>query len=84
MGLFQQRPEEPTEWAGIPSDPAREESPSERLADPAPVTGLGLGDRSGIESILIPVEPSIEITQSQDSADGPDDPDAAPDPRLRR
>ncbi|MET0297945.1 MAG: hypothetical protein ABW024_11115 [Microbacterium sp.] len=73
MGLFQQRPEEPTEWAGIPSDPAREETAAERLTDPAPLdiglVGL-LGEPAApIESIVIPVAPVIEITQAQDSAD---------------
>ncbi|MFT4282742.1 hypothetical protein [Microbacterium sp.] len=34
MGLFQSRPEEPTEWAGLPAEPWDEPSPSERLTDP--------------------------------------------------
>lgn len=33
MGLFQQRPEEPTEWAGLPSDPWEPRSPVESLPD---------------------------------------------------
>lgn len=31
MGLFQQRPEEPTEWGGLPSEPWEPREPSEVL-----------------------------------------------------
>ncbi|WP_347975901.1 hypothetical protein [Microbacterium sp. ProA8] len=65
MGLFSQRPEEPTEWAGLPSEPARAESSAERLPDAAPVDlgGLGsiglpeFGGGGVIEAIVIPVTP---------------------------
>lgn len=33
MGLFTQRPEEPSEWAGLPSEPAQPLSDAERLGD---------------------------------------------------
>lgn len=73
MGLFQQRPEEPTEWAGIPSDPARAETAAERLTDPAPVdiglVGL-LGETVAVESIVIPVSPAVETPETQESSDG--------------
>lgn len=44
MGLFQQRPEEPTEWAGLPAEPWRPRTEAELLGaasfgDPAAVTG---------------------------------------------
>lgn len=56
MGMFTQRPEEPTEWAGLPSEPARPTSAAERLDDAAPVD-LGLMPDAGgaVESIAIPV-----------------------------
>jgi hypothetical protein len=46
MGLFSKLPEEPVEWAGLPSEPARAETRAERLTDGAAVDpgGLGLGD----------------------------------------
>lgn len=71
MGLFVQRPEEPAEWAGIPSEPARPETAAERLADAAPadVGLLGGGELGGgaVESIVIPVAPVVEIMESQES-----------------
>lgn len=73
MGLFQQRPEEPTEWAGIPSDPAREETAAERLTNAAPLdiglVGL-LGETGGtVESIVIAVEPVPDGAEAPASDD---------------
>ncbi|MBW9093170.1 hypothetical protein JNB62_05700 [Microbacterium jejuense] len=74
MGLFSKLPEEPVEWAGLPSEPARAESAAERLAA-APTTdlgGLGLADpgaAGAVESIVIPVAPVIEIAQPQESGE---------------
>lgn len=75
MGLFAQRPEENDEWAGIPSEPLREESAAERLGAPAPVGALGLGGPvlggSAVESIVIPVAPVVEVARpSVESSDG--------------
>lgn len=33
MGLFQQRPEEPTEWGGLPAEPWEPGGPAETLAE---------------------------------------------------
>lgn len=74
MGLFSKLPEEPVEWAGLPSEPARDESAAERLPS-APSTdlgGLGFGGpaaAAGVESIVIPVAPVVEIAQSQESGE---------------
>ncbi len=35
MGLFQQRPEEPSEWAGLPAEPWKPRGPAELLEEPA-------------------------------------------------
>ncbi|HKP07219.1 MAG TPA: hypothetical protein VJU58_08195 [Microbacterium sp.] len=76
MGLFSKLPEEPAEWAGLPSEPARIETPAERLTDAgtADLGGLGLGDLAvadggAVESIVIPVAPVIEIVQSPESGE---------------
>lgn len=63
MGLFSQRPEEPTEWAGLPSEPARPESSAERLPDAAAVDlgGLGATGLSDGISIVIPVPPVTDV-----------------------
>lgn len=36
MGLFTQRPEEPTEWAGLPSEPEDARSAAELLPEAPP------------------------------------------------
>jgi len=67
MGLFSQRPEEPTEWAGLPSEPARVESSADRLPEAAPVDlgGLGLAAFGGgeVEAIVVPVTPVTPVTE---------------------
>lgn len=70
MGLFVQRPEEPAAWAGIPSEPARPETAAERLTDAAPVApGLSLGPQpGGIESVVVPLEPSLAAEKPQGDA----------------
>ncbi len=78
MGLFSKLPEEPIEWAGLPSEPARPESLAERLTDAAGldlgtlgVGDLAIGGAPAVESIVIPVAPVIEIAEAQgDDADG--------------
>jgi len=37
MGLFSHRPQDPVEWAGLPSEPERPESAAERLDTAPPV-----------------------------------------------
>lgn len=74
MGLFSKLPEEPVEWAGLPSEPARTETEAERLttAPSSDLGGLGWGDPAvtgAVESIVIPVKPVVEIAQSQESGE---------------
>jgi hypothetical protein len=74
MGLFSKLPEEPIEWAGLPSEPARAETQAERLSDAvaADLGTLGVGDigfaTAAVESVVIPVAPIIEIAESQETA----------------
>lgn len=57
MGLFQHRPEDPVEWAGLPSEPLRDETTAERLTDAAAAGAASLDLLgSGGPSIEIPVE----------------------------
>lgn len=72
MGLFAHRPEEPTEWAGLPSEPERTESAAERLADAVPASdALGILVGGPVESIVIPTAPVIEVAQeAADSGQG--------------
>ncbi len=71
MGLFTQRPQEPSAWAALPGEPLRPTSPAERLPEESPgLDGLGPGglgmDDGAVESISIPVAPAPE----QPGADG--------------
>jgi hypothetical protein len=71
MGLFTQRPQEPSAWAALPGEPLRPRSPADRLEDASPVLdGLGLVT-GGVESISIPVEPILEqaVEQAGEHAD---------------
>jgi len=69
MGLFASRPEEPFEWAGLPSEPADALSDAERLVEPAGVDPAGLAG-SGFGSIVIPAAPAAST--DDDSAGSSD------------
>jgi hypothetical protein len=71
MGQFTTRPQEPAEWAGLPSEPAEIRSAAESLAAPA-AAGDPLALWGGaVESIVIPVIPVVEIAQTAtDPAEG--------------
>lgn len=72
MGLFSPRPEEPTEWAGLPSEPLEARSPADRLATDASLDALGLLAGSGVASIPLevpPPEPASEDRSENDPTD---------------
>lgn len=72
MGLIAARPEEPDEWAGIPSEPRDVETGVERLDD-IPLAAsdpFGLLGGGVIESIIIPVMPQVEIATEGDGTPG--------------
>lgn len=58
MGQFTARPEEPAEWAGLPSEPMEARPAAESLAAPIgsadPLTFLG----DATESVEIPLPPA--------------------------
>lgn len=63
MGQFSTRPEEPTEWAGLPSEPERTRTEAESLPDPVASAGsLGFLDTS-IASVVIPVAPVAPVDE---------------------
>ena len=68
MGLFASRPEEPTDWAGLPSEPL-EPSGAETLAEvSATATSLSLFSVDAFESLPVPV-PSTQALADTDEAD---------------
>lgn len=75
MGLFSTRPEEPSEWAGLPSEPAQSRTEAESLAAQTESADSLAFLGTTIESIVIPVAPAVEIAQpAADSAES--DPNA--------
>lgn len=65
MGLFQHRPEDPTEWAGLPSEPAYTES-VDRLPDTVSGDLYGI---ASLDSIAIPSESvSVPLPDADDDA----------------
>lgn len=75
MGLFRKLPEDPAEWAGLPSEPTRIEGAAERLTDAAALDlgGFGVGGvgnaGGAVESVVIPVAPAVENAEGQESSD---------------
>lgn len=66
MGIFAQRPEEPTEWAGLPGEPRRAQSRAEMLPEGEVSSAsspdlLGVGEAQ-LSSISVPSE--IETDQT--------------------
>ncbi|CAI9386588.1 hypothetical protein [Microbacterium sp. T2.11-28] len=75
MGLFQQRPEEPSEWAGLPAEPWEPREPTEVLAERTAAFELPLfGDAPPRETIAYTIhtaEPASQATGG-DHVDGDD------------
>ncbi|MBF9336275.1 hypothetical protein G3N30_08575 [Microbacterium lacticum] len=69
MGIFQSRPEEPTEWAGLPADPWGPRVPGELLGDastdPAAVGDVAALGVPGVTGIVI----SVPIMAEPEAAD---------------
>ena len=69
MGIFQSRPEEPTEWAGLPADPWEPRVPGELLGDastdPAAVGDVAALGVPGVTGIVI----SVPIMAEPEAAD---------------
>ena len=79
MGLFSHRPQEPVEWAGLPSEPERPESAAERL-DTAPSVDASTFVWTGVdaEQLVPPATTSsawieIPVTPAPADLDGATD-----------
>lgn len=69
MGIFQSRPEEPTEWGGLPSEEWEPRAPAEVL--PPPVDDLGMLGTAGV-AFSVPIELLIAEAETADEADPKD------------
>lgn len=68
MGIFQSRPEDPTEWAGLPAEPWQPRTPGEVLPPAAPVDVLAFLD--GGVGISVEVMPPTAETTDDAAASG--------------
>lgn len=68
MGLFAARPEEPTEWAGLPSEPLTADSLGSLLPDSAATDAGGLFGIAPVESIAISVPLTALVASVDDRA----------------
>jgi len=65
------RPEEPTEWAGLPSEPWESASPAETLDSSAVPDALALvGDGVASVSVSIPLEAAEDAPNGEAPATG--------------
>ncbi|GAA3761884.1 hypothetical protein GCM10022240_13100 [Microbacterium kribbense] len=75
MGLFASRPQEPFEWAGIPSEPLRDRTEAEYLdeppTDPFAITTSPVGNSITIEVVPVPPQDSTPAADD-DEPDGSD------------
>lgn len=62
MGLFQQRPEEPTEWGGLPAEPWEPREPTEILADASAFDLPLFGEIPRREIIAYAAQPDADET----------------------
>ncbi|WP_312677751.1 hypothetical protein [Microbacterium sp.] len=66
MGIFQSRPEEPTEWAGLPAEPWEPREPTEVL--PPAVDDLGVLGAAGV-AFSVPIEVLVEEAERTAESD---------------
>ena len=64
MGQFTTRPEEPAEWAGLPSEPWEVRPAAESLAAPAESADTLVFLGGATESVVIPLAPGADTTAS--------------------
>lgn len=73
MGIFQSRPEDPAEWAGLPAEPWEPRAPGEVLPPAAPSVDV-LAFLDGGVGI------ALDIGAASEAETGPDDSAAPTDP----
>jgi hypothetical protein len=62
MGQFTTRPEEPAEWAGLPSEPHETGPAAESLAAPIESADSFAFLGGAVESVVIPLSPDPETS----------------------
>lgn len=62
MGIFQSRPEEPSEWGGLPAEPAEPREPAEIL--PPVMDDLGVLGAAGV-AFSVPIEVYLDAEPTE-------------------
>jgi len=70
MGLFSPRPEEPTEWAGLPSEPLEARSQADRLPMEGTVDVIELLTGSSTSSITLEIAPEHPAPDTRNDGAG--------------
>jgi hypothetical protein len=70
MGLFTQKPQEPSAWAALPGEPLDETNPSERLDDAPSLDLMDVGLSAQYSTIVFPVKaPAPEAAEAAETGD---------------
>ncbi|MGW9627166.1 hypothetical protein [Microbacterium sp. NPDC055521] len=70
MGLFTQKPQEPSAWAALPGEPLDETNPIEQLDDARSLDLMDVGLSAQYSTIVFPVTaPAPEAADTSDAAD---------------
>lgn len=70
MGLFTQKPQEPSAWAALPGEPLDETNPTERLDEAPTLDPMDVGLGAQYSTIVFPVTaPAPEATDVADSGE---------------
>lgn len=70
MGLFASRPEEPSEWAGIPSEPLQADASSDLPTGGPVLDALELVEGESLTSVTIALEMPPALDQGADEPTG--------------
>lgn len=70
MGLFTQKPQEPSAWAALPGEPLDETNPTERLDEAPVVDPMDVGLGAQYSTIVFPVKaPAPEAADVADTGE---------------
>lgn len=70
MGLFTQKPQEPSAWAALPGEPLDETNPTERLDEAPAVDPMDVGLGAQYSTIVFPVKaPAPDAADVADTGD---------------
>lgn len=70
MGLFTQKPQEPSAWASLPGEPLDETNPSERLDEAPSIDPMDVGLSAQYSTVVFPLAaPAPEAADVADAGE---------------